>query len=242
MSKKSAFYNYYSRSKDSSGLFKAESLLEKLAKANADALYSFKGENLGPAAIVRADLNGYSTWAKEKPITDRVKLLDHFFTHLSSKLESNKGIYFRDEGDCMVVVFSNYFYPEVKSGNIVSFCMDAVSQKYGTAQLEAKCTVSLGDIAIFQKSHEVGSDDWSAEGEPFVRASRLESAVESKQRIYFFNSDYKEFFDSGVKKPSIPGSSISWLINHGSLQISGLGLAGGWEDITYLDYKPGSTL
>jgi hypothetical protein len=63
--------------------------------------------------------------------------------------------------------------------------MVAAAREYGSARLSVKSVVACGHIAIYQKAHEAGSEDWSVERNPFVRAG-LETAVPSKQQITYF--------------------------------------------------------
>lgn len=232
MSKRSAFHDYYARLNNSTSL-SGYPIIQKSAAASST--YEFKGEKIEYAIVVRADINGYSNWSKDRSIADRVQLLNEFFTHLVPGLDDNGGIYFRDEGDCMVAIFSPYFVSDLKYKNIVDFCMHAVGRRYGAAKLSAKCTIASGNVAFFQKAHEVGTDDWSAEGQPFVDAARFEAAVESKPRICFFADDYNKNFDQGVSKAP-PGGVYFWNILNESLQIQGLGLIGGWQNVVYLEH------
>ena len=77
---------------------------------------------------------------------------------------------------------------------------------------------------IYQKSHEVDTKDWSAEGEPFVRAVRIEQAVESKQQIYYFADEFDELFRQ-YKYAWTPtsGKRYHWWLKYKEEEIQGLG-------------------
>jgi class 3 adenylate cyclase len=208
-------------------------VLEKAAAAAAYDQFSFSGAGVADAAVVRTDLNGYSDWSRDKSIQDRVSLLDDFFSYLVPQLRQHCGVFFRDEGDCLVSLFTTYFGEKPTFDGIEAFCMKAGSRSYGKAQLSAKTVVARGGVAIFQKAHEVGTQDWSAEGEAFVRAARLEQAVESKQEITFFADEYDSDF-AGTVNVAAPGAQPRWLVNRENLQVPGLALSGGWTDIVVL--------
>lgn len=169
--------------------------------------------------IVRVDLNGYSNWTQDRPVIERVALLNNFFTKVIEYLRKYEGIYFRDEGDCIVAIFSPYFGLQFPYALAEKFCKEVVSEQYGLARLTAKASVATGKIMIYQKSHERGTDDWSAEGEPFVRAIRLEQAVESKQAIYYFADEYNARFRSYTEYVEI----CYWQCGDIYEQVQGLG-------------------
>ena len=156
----------------------------------------FRGDRSSKGVVVRVDLNGYSDWTQIFPPHYRVNLLNDFFTKVLTYLDQYEGIYFRDEGDCIVSLFSPYFGIEEPYLKSMCFCEAVVSDCYGIRSypLTAKAIVATGEIMIYQKSHEVDTKDWSAEGEPFVRAVRIEQAVESKQQIYYFADEFDELF------------------------------------------------
>ena len=208
---------------------------QAISKAAATR-YVFRGDQLAGAVIVRCDINKYSDWARERTITDRVGLLNELFSATIPQIDCAGGVYFRDEGDCIVVIFSDYFAPNVTFANVIGFCQAVVRLTYGPSELGVKCTVASGQIAIFQKDHERGTEDWSAEGEPFVRAARLEQAVVSKRAIAFYTDQFNSYFDRSVTYAD-PGKPFSWIISHEKLQVAGLGLAGGWEEVTYMTYQ-----
>lgn len=230
MSKRSQFYNYYSQPK-------ANRSIQLFEKASATASSSlFKGTSTKYTIVVRADLNGYSKWIREKgtDIKDRVELLDDYFSHVVSLLPSHNGIYFRDEGDCLVILFSPYFHPNLLFTNIMNFCEQVVQKTYGTDKLTAKCCVAAGEVTYYQKGHEEVSGDWSAEGDPFVHAARLEAAVDSKPRVYYFEDFFKAFIHSETKWVQ-PGEKASWKYDNKSYTVPGLGLQGGKAGVSYVE-------
>ena len=168
--------------------------IKEAAAAAATSRYLFHGNRLSAGVVVRIDLNEYSDWVRGRTISDRVDLLDDFFTKVVGYLDKYQGIYFRDEGDCIVSLFSPYFQ-KLRNPFIYArqFCKAVVGGYYGIDRLTAKAVVAAGRIAIYQKSHEVDTHDWSAEGEPFVSAARLEQAVESKQNIYYFTHECNDY-------------------------------------------------
>ena len=154
----------------------------------------FRGNRSSKGVVVRVDLNRYSSWTQHFPIHYKVNLLNDFFTKVLTYLAQYEGIYFRDEGDCIVSIFSPYFEKlENPFIHARQFCEAVVSGYYGIEGLTAKAIVAMGKIAIYQKSHEVGTHDWSAEGEPFVSTARLEQVVESKQSIYYFADECNDY-------------------------------------------------
>lgn len=213
--------------------------LEGLSKSAAAAdVYAFRGDTIEFAVVVRVDLNGYSSWARGRAPGDRVELLDSFFSGVVPILEQHGGIYFRDEGDCIVCLFSNYFQTSATDSDVVQFARRVTGLEYGRARLSPKASVACGDVAFFQKSHERGTEEWSAEGEPFVRAARLEQSVQSKQRVHYFAEEYDKFF---VGKGSVApaGARYHWDIERDSVQVSGLALRGGWTSLVYETFIPG---
>lgn len=215
------------------------SLVAKRA-ATATARQEYHGEAVIHAVVVRADLNGYSKWARSQPVAGRVAVLDNFFSSVVVALDEAGGIYFRDEGDCVVALFSDYFGTNASYDSIRNYCQTITRASYGAPNLTAKTVVCVGETAIFQKSHEVGTEDWSAEGEVFVRAARLEQAVDSKQTIYFFKDEYNGWFAAHV--PLAPaGQSAFWLVDYEAKQVPGLGNAGGWTDLATIAFVPGGT-
>lgn len=203
--------------------------------------YEYRGAGFWNTIVVRCDLNGYSGWARDKTIEQRVNLLNDFFSTVVPFLDQHGGIYFRDEGDCIVSVFSGYFQLGATPERVRGFCQAVVSRTYGADGLSAKAIVACGPVAYFQKSHEVGTDDWSAEGEPFVRAARLEQAIESRAHIVFFQDEHDQFFAAQAQVAS-PGERYYWAVEARSVQVAGLGLAGGWTDIFTLTHVPGGRI
>ena len=120
--------------------------------------------------------------------------MDSFFSIVVPVVEMHNGVYFRDEGDCVVSLFTDYFNSSASYDEVHKFCKFVSSKTYGKGALSAKSTVACGDVGIFQKAHEVGSDDWSAEGAPFVRAARLEQVIESKKMFVYYKDDYEAHF------------------------------------------------
>ena len=223
-SRRSRIQEFYSAPREQRGLY-----LEKAAAAHDQ--FSFAGAMVVDAAVVRTDLNGYSDWSRDKRIDQRVALLDEFFSFLVPKLRFYSGVFFRDEGDCLVSLFTRYFGESPTLDGIEAFCMEATRQRYG-CELSAKTTVARGKVAIFQKAHEVGTEDWSAEGDAFVRAARLEQAVQSKQEITFFADEYDwDFSATNIAKPGAPSR---WTPCRESIQVPGLALSGGWSEVVIL--------
>lgn len=236
MSKRSNTYGFYTRPQNLTGYGLAD-----LRTTTIEDLYKFKGNQFVWGLVVRADLNGYSKWASGVEIGERVTLLNDFFTKTLTSLEKANGIYFRDEGDCIVAIFSNYFR-SYTSNSVLDYCRSVIGQTYGSINLSAKCCVASGGIAIYQKSHEQGTEDWSAEGAPFVNCHRLETVVDSQPMIYFFNDDnvdkvYKDFFKPNINFVSF-GEPAVWTANDNfKLQVPGLGQAGGWVDLATMKKK-----
>lgn len=205
-------------------LQKSGSIKEAAAAAATIDHHLFHGDDLCEAVVVRVDLNGYSSWARNHPISDRVNLLDDFFTEVLTHLDKYEGIYFRDEGDCIVSLFSPYFGIEDPYVSSMYFCRTVVSDCYGVGvnRLTAKAIVATGKIMIYQKSPEVDTMDWSAEGEPFVRAVRIEQAVESKQQIYYFADEYNTLFSQYTVAAAV-GKKYYWQVDYKDEEIQGLG-------------------
>ena len=202
-------------------------------KAAAEGRFAFHGPAVVDAVVIRTDLNGYSTWARDKQAPARAAVLDDFFTRVIPLLNAAGGVYFRDEGDCIVSLFSNYFGTGWSYASAELFSIFAGGNAYGQPQLTAKSSIACGRIAVYQKAHEIGTEDWSAEGDPFVRAGRLEAAISSKQQIAFFAEDYDAHF---LTTNSGPGPS-AWNIKREKLQVPGLGAVGGWTDVVLLERK-----
>lgn len=159
--------------------------------------YKFKGEKVVLGGIVRIDLNNYSKWTQNKSLQDRTALLDDFFTHILQELDKHKGVYLRDEGDCLVAIFSSYFTGTFDPKKIESFCKKVVSQKYGNEKLSAKAAVAVGDLIIYRKSQQLEDYEWSVEGGPLLRARKLEYNIKTKKPcIYFFEDEYKGYFST----------------------------------------------
>ncbi len=216
-------------------------LKEAAAAAATEKRYQFRGSDLSDGVVVRVDLNGYSDRTQDRPIGYRVSLLNNFFTKVLEYLDEYNGIYLRDEGDCIVSLFSSYFGVMDPYSQVENFCKKVVSKYYGVDQLTAKAIVAAGEIAIYQKSHEVRTGDWSAEGEPFVRAVRLEQAVESNQHIYYFADEYRELFSRYTVSANM-GEKYYWILGYRNEQVQGLRLSGGWVKLAINEYIPGGRI
>jgi class 3 adenylate cyclase len=212
--------------------FDLRSLQEKAA---AQGRFAFHGPAVVDAVVIRTDLNGYSSWARDRQAADRAAVLDDFFTRLMPSLDAAGGIYFRDEGDCIVALFSSYFGSGWSYASAEAFAMNACSKEYGKPRLTAKSTIACGRIAVYQKAHEVGTEDWSAEGDPFVRAGRLETAIGSKQQLAYFAGDYDLHFVS--TNIGTGTGTTTWNIKREKLQVQGLGVAGGWTDVVLVERR-----
>lgn len=241
MSRRQKFYDYYRRNYVSAtgyGELTANSLDESVRASAASDKYKFKGTAIANSIVVRADLNGYSKWAASKPIEARAALLSDFFTKVVSELDLHDGIYFRDEGDCVVAIFSGYFSNKFSYTQAEPFCRAVVRGTYGADKLTAKCCVAIGQIAVYQKAHEVGTDDWSAEGQPFVNAARLEHSVPSKAAVYYLED---EFAPTILPELRFVGDGVRYYWSHGTeqMRVPGLSLAGGWADVRVVEHVPG---
>lgn len=205
---------------------------QKSAASTAASKYAFKGPQLAHSITVRCDLNGYSNWSHGKTVAQKIAMLDHFFSSVVPIIDKHHGIYYRDEGDCIIALFSSYFSMSHTVKNVIDFTFAATMQKYGTApsNLSVKTIVNFGDIAYFQKTHERGTYDWSADGTVFIHSARFESAVESKARIYLFKDDYNKYF-----LPS--DSSLAKYAHFDKIQIPGMKLQSGWQDIAYIHFN-----
>jgi hypothetical protein len=220
--RRESIHDYYRR------LLPGETLLTKSAASSVQ--YPFTGNAIAHAAIARTDLNGYSKWAREKNAAERAALLDIYFSTVVPQIELHGGVFFRDEGDCIVSLFSDYFKRGATNSLVEKFCLDVTSLTFGPPQLTAKTTVACGNIAIFQKRHEIPVGDWSAEGEPFVTTARLENALTSNRQIVMRAEDYDSHFANTTNRAA-PGSEAAWRIVRESIQVQGLGAAGGWIDV-----------
>ena len=214
---------------------------EAAAAAATEKRYQFRGPDLSDGVVVRVDLNGYSDRTQGRSIGYRVKLLNNFFTKVLEYLDECKGIYFRDEGDCVVSIFSTYFGLAEPYASVEDFCKKVVSGYYGIDGLTAKAIVATGKIAIYQKSHEVGTGDWSAEGEPFVKAVRLEQTVESKQQIYYFSDEYRELFSQYTRLANTRGTYY-WQLERRNAQVQGMRLPGEGVELAIMKYIPEGTI
>lgn len=210
-------------------------------KDAAASRYQFRGAAFSDTIVVRCDLNGYSAWAKDKPIVQRASLLDAFFSSVVPQLQTFGGIYFRDEGDCILSVFSDYFQLGTTAQKARAFCQSVVSKTYGTDALSAKAVVACGQVAYFQKSHEAGSEEWSAEGHPFVAAARLEQAIASKPQVVYFHEEFSERFLADHPSAG-PGERYYWDMEAVKLQVPGLNFPGGWADVVSMTHIPGGRL
>lgn len=219
------------------GLLNSHRTTDSIRSSAASDKYRFNGARIANAVVVRADLNKYSKWALDKPIAKRAELLSEFFSKVVRELDTSGGIYFRDEGDCVVGLFSNYFSPSFSYRQAEPFCKAVVGSTYGTDKLTAKCCVAMGEIAIYQKAHEVGTDDWSAEGQPFVNAARLELSVPSKPAVFYFENEFKQTILPTLNFVGA-GNRYYWLHDTENIQVPGLGLNGGWAEIHVVEHFP----
>jgi hypothetical protein len=220
-------HDYYRR------LAAGGTLLEKAASAGPS--YQFHGSEIVHAVVTRTDLNGYSSWARGRPAAERAAQLDTFFSLVVPQIEHAGGVFFRDEGDCIVALYSDYFGRGATYDSVERYCMNVSRPEYGRGQLSAKTCVGCGDVAVFQKQHEVANGDWSAEGEPFVRAARLEQSVASIKHIVFLKEDYDQYF-AKTTNVGTPDQRPAWLVENESSQVAGLGATGGWVDIVRLEF------
>lgn len=208
-----------------------------LRKAAAAVVPSFNGPGSSHTVVVRTDINGYSDWVRNKNLSQRAALLNDFFGKTIPALERFGGVYFRDEGDCILSLFSKYFGHQSPYKDAESFCKCATITTYGPDALTSKCVVATGTVAYYQKQHEVPVGDWSAEGDPFIRAARLEYVAESKQHIHYFAEEYDRFF-----KPhspfATPGQRAYWMLTYESRQVEGLHMPGGWSELAIQKYLP----
>lgn len=208
----------------------------RITAAAATNRYILHAPQIALTAVVRLDLNGYSRWARDRPIVQRAHLLDEYFSWTVPLLEELGGLYYRDEGDCIIALFGGYWNPATPTHRVLEFSKAVVSHEFG--ELTAKASVAIGNVAFFQKSHEVESDDWSAEGDPFVRAVRLEQAVESRQHINFFFDEYHQHIQQHATYRRYRNEPCYWL--ESALikrQVPGLGNAGGWSDTIAIQYS-----
>lgn len=210
-------------------------LLKAAAAASAGPL--FTGPSVEISVVIRADLNGYSSWVRNRTVADRVSLLDNFFGHCMEAMGRIGGIYYRDEGDCVVAIVSPYFGIDPPFPTALALCKAIVAGRFGPDSLSAKCIVGCGPVLFFQKAHEQGTVDWSAEGDPFVEPARVEVSVDSKPQITFFESDWSNYF-SGVGPVAAPGTVYHWETEKVSKQVIGLGLLGGWASLVQLTHIP----
>lgn len=215
---------------------------QKLIKLSvADRTRRFPGAGIYDGVVVRIDLNGYSDWAQGQAIANRARLLNAFFTKVITSLNMYDGLYFRDEGDCVVALFSENLGSADPYRSAYYFCMQVIEDSVtNNDPLKAKAIVSTGEMAFYQKLHEIEVSDWSAEGEPFVKAVRMEQAVDSKPQIYFFQDEFNRHFNQYVQRSFFPQPNQSyWKICHGEKErIQGLRKAGGWATLTTMIYVP----
>lgn len=213
------------------------SVLDRSAAAAYEARYRYHGPANADSAVVRFDLNGYSKWAREQNLVARAGLLNDFFSWVVPVVERFGGVYFRDEGDCIVALFSSYFGLTDSCRPVLDCCKAVISRRYGLEEMSAKALVSTTSLAFYQKVHEFGTDDWSSEGEAFVRAARLEQVVKSQAVIGFFDDEYYQRFAPHGTYAS-PGGMYYWEGASENIQIQGLGAPGGWHRIHVLTHIP----
>lgn len=233
--RRESIHNFYRASEFSGGL------LDRAAPLITTSSFPYSGPAIADSAVARIDLNGYSDWSRDRTAVDRALLLDDFFSYAVPELDRHGGVFFRDEGDCVVALFSTYFNPGLTTDRIERFCMRVASQTYGTANLTASASLAFGNVAFFQKRHEMGTDDWSAEGEPFVTAARIEAALTRITQVVMLASDYRARFAYSTNRVPI-GATRAPFWNIGDpepMQIPGLGLAGGWTDVVKYTKRTG---
>lgn len=226
-SRRDAIHAYYSQAP---GLRK--SILERAAAAAST--FVFRGPAIKAGIVVRSDLNGYSAWARSQNVAARAAILDEYFSKVVPLIIAGGGVFFRDEGDCIVALFTPYFPSYLGADAAESYAMRVSASQYGGPQLTVTSVVTASEIAFFQKAHEVGTQDWSAEGEAFVRAARLEASLAGIQEVAFFADDYDAVFASSSNKAA-PGSAAKWTVRRTKHQVPGLGLSGGWTDCVFFD-------
>jgi hypothetical protein len=208
-------------------------VLQKALPLISTSSFPYRGPGIADSAVARADLNGYSEWSRDRPALERALLLDDFFSYAVPEIDRHGGVFFRDEGDCVVALFSTYFNPDLTTDRVERYCMRVGSQTYGSANLTASVSLAFGNVAFFQKRHEIGTDDWSAEGEPFVTSARIEAALTSIPQVVMLAEDYRARLASSTNRTP-PGASRPpfWLIGEPEpMQIQGLGRPGGWVDV-----------
>lgn len=231
--RKAKFRDYYLQENSLGAL-----LRKSVADSARPSRYQFRGNAVTNGLVVRCDLNGYSAWSKDKEISDRVALLDDFFKKVISFLDDAGGVYIRDEGDCIVAVFSEYFGTLKQWIDAYNFAKSVVGLEYGIDKLRAKSVIAFGDFAVYQKSPEVGTEDWSVEGQVFVDTIRIEAAVESKPRIYVQKPVYENLFKPGINYVS-PGASAPWYEGEKSYQVVGCSFSGhaGWTELVFVEHQ-----
>ena len=191
----------------------------------ASERYKFRKEGKFITAVVRCDLNNFSGWCDEKTTSQRVELLDDFFSKTVGMLERMGGVYFRDEGDCILALFSDYFNLPEPILAARNFCRTVSAQKYGNDSLTSKSIVSIGPVVYYQKSFEKISGDWSADGDPFIFASRLEAEAQSSQVVHFFKEDFDQHYKGDLF------DSKHWNTVEEKIRVAGIKAEGGWTRI-----------
>jgi hypothetical protein len=201
----------------------------------AEEYYQYRGISRALSAVVRCDLNKYSEWCREREPEDRVPLLNEFFTHTLITAQRYGGVYYRDEGDCVVLLFSDYFGTQGSLSNVRAFTRAVSRESYGEDGLTAKSIVSAGDLVYYQKHHEQGTDEWSADGDPFIFAARVEAEAESKRIVHYRKEEYDEHFAK-----SRSDDDVDWETKEESVRIPGLWQPGGHQKIVKDIYTPAS--
>jgi hypothetical protein len=162
-------------------------------------------------------------------------LLDSFFSQTVVQVVAHGGVYFRDEGDCIVVLFSDYF----NAGSlrqVKPFCRRVCEPAYGVDHLTAKATVSVGDVVYYQKAYERDTLEWSADGDPFIFAARMEVEAESKQVVHYSKEDFDRHFRS-----TPGGNEDNWKLEEEALRIPGLWTTNGWKEMVKDRYSASTT-
>jgi hypothetical protein len=138
------------------------------------------------------------------------------------------------------VLFSPYFYERVTFDAALNFSKAVTAQKYGSGALTCKTCIVLGDVTYYQKGPEALENDWSAEGDAFVIAARIEASVPSAQVIYIPQEQYVAGFSEAANRFTAGrGEKYYWETELHSFQIEGLHLPGGWGDLVVVKHIPG---
>jgi hypothetical protein len=109
-----------------------------IEKSQQPPFWNFNGPAIANAIVVRVDLNGYSKWARENTLTERVQMLNDYYQHVIPLAYKYGGAFYRDEGDCIVVVYSTYFSRATWTfDSVEAFCMLSAARDYAGGDLSA---------------------------------------------------------------------------------------------------------